>query len=414
VTRLEGVVSISATRPVFGRSPVAKPFFAFDSDPSTAWQTGAFGSAVGNSITIDFGGPRDVEDVVVQAAESRPVRIGAIRVEAGDKSIETGLRGSSPAHIALDASDVTSLTVTITGVEGAGRNPVGIAEISVSGLSVGEVTALPTSYATLVHDAGDAAAETIGSLPLDVVLTRQAGDPQSFFDDEERSLDRVFTLPADRSFTFEATAKDPNLLSLPAHGLPVDAALLTGCYAIAYVDGRPIEGRLEGVAHDDPGPYHVVPCTDEPFELAAGSHRLRTSIGWILDELHLSSPGTGAAPAAEEPVPEGPTVDVTSSSSTRFSVDVGPSEAPYYLVSGQSFDPRWHASVDGHDLGPPIVVDGYSAGWRLEAGPAHRVEITYGPQRVLQATVVVSGVAVAGVLGFLAWTWWVRRRETPW
>jgi hypothetical protein len=67
---------------------------------------------------------------------------------------------------------------------------------------------------------------------------------------------------------------------------------------------------------------------------------------------------------------------------------VGAAAGPYYLVAGEGFDARWRARLDGQDLGPPIVVDGYSVGWRVEDGRPHRLVVEYAPQRAARAAYI--------------------------
>ena len=58
---------------------------------------------------------------------------------------------------------------------------------------------------------------------------------------------------------------------------------------------------------------------------------------------------------------------------------------PYFLVVGQNHHPLWRATMDGRDLGPPEVVDGYALGWRVDdLGPhafADRVRAPGGVRR---------------------------------
>jgi hypothetical protein len=41
-------------------------------------------------------------------------------------------------------------------------------------------------------------------------------------------------------------------------------------------------------------------------------------------------------------------------------------------------------------------VDGYSTGWLIDGG-AHRMVVTFGPQRAVQVTFVASAAALVGV-----------------
>ena len=64
---------------------------------------------------------------------------------------------------------------------------------------------------------------------------------------------------------------------------------------------------------------------------------------------------------------------------------------------GEAYDPRWTLLVDGRDAGEPLLVDGYSAGWRVPAG-AHRLEVVFAPQRAVRVTFVASALSVVGVV----------------
>jgi arabinofuranan 3-O-arabinosyltransferase len=159
---------------------------------------------------------------------------------------------------------------------------------------------------------------------------------------------------------------------------PPDEAPL-GCAALLTVDGAPLQvGLGQSMAELEAGvPATLTGCGGERLRLEAGAHLLRAADGWLVDRLHLSS---GEAP---QPPPPAPTATVLARSATSIDVEVGPTDRPYYLVTGQSYDERWRAVMDGRDLGPPILVDGYAAGWRVDEGGAHRFAIVYGPQRAV-------------------------------
>jgi hypothetical protein len=76
---------------------------------------------------------------------------------------------------------------------------------------------------------------------------------------------------------------------------------------------------------------------------------------------------------------------------------------PYWLVLGQSHSSGWHATLDGEDLGPPVLLDGYANGWLVDPaqhGASHRVRLTWTPQRVVDLALVLSlvGVLVAAIV----------------
>ena len=199
---------------------------------------------------------------------------------------------------------------------------------------------------------------------------------------------------------------------LEAGGVRVDAtnrpgAELAGCVELAEVDGVPLRVELDGTLDQvvKGEAVGVRPCGGDPLRLDAGEHHLRAAPGWLIDLLHLSSDGerrAGAAPAAP------PRVTVTASGSTRAELATEAARAPYYLVLGQGYDRRWRASMDGQPLGPPVLVDGYSIGWRVSDSRPHRFVVEFAPQRAVTASLVATLAAVAIVATLL-----LRRRRTP-
>ena len=71
---------------------------------------------------------------------------------------------------------------------------------------------------------------------------------------------------------------------------------------------------------------------------------------------------------------------------------------PFWLVLGQSLNAGWHARVDGHDLGPATLVDGYANGWRVAPPPGGAplmISLEWTPQRLVwRALAVISAVTL--------------------
>jgi arabinofuranan 3-O-arabinosyltransferase len=182
------------------------------------------------------------------------------------------------------------------------------------------------------------------------------------------------------------------------------ATRLAGCVPVATVDGRPLRGRLDGTL----GQLEALPlrsCERAPLALGAGSHQLRSMPGWRFDDLRLSSP----APMTGARRPQPPTSRVLSTSRTAVTVQTAAASGPWYLVLGQGFDPRWSATMDDRPLGPPVLLDGYSVGWRVDAPGPHRFAITYTPQRVGIAAALASLAALVVVVLLLVG----RPRRSP-
>jgi arabinofuranan 3-O-arabinosyltransferase len=83
-----------------------------------------------------------------------------------------------------------------------------------------------------------------------------------------------------------------------------------------------------------------------------------------------------------------------------MTIRTGAAADPYYLVTGQGYDRRWRATMDGRDLGPPLLLDGYSVGWRITDPRPHRFEVAFGPQRAARWALLASaaGLVLVAVL----------------
>ena len=170
------------------------------------------------------------------------------------------------------------------------------------------------------------------------------------------------------------------------------------------LDGSPLFLRVDGtvadaLAHKE---MSIETCHGSAVALGAGSHDLRIGGGLQPDIVSLRSPGIG--PASSPPAP--PALSWTSPADGRYELRVRGAARPFYAVIGQNFGPNWHASIGGHDLGPPVLLDGYSAGWYVTRAGSFTISVRYGPQRLYSIALAVSGIslviamaiAVAGVL----------------
>lgn len=175
------------------------------------------------------------------------------------------------------------------------------------------------------------------------------------------------------------------------------------CVTVATIDGEPVRMRPsdpESVAGPGGPATEWVGCGEQ--SVVWGEHRLRPVDGFQLDRLTLRD--VQGAEAEDEEVPS-PVVEVERSAiSSSMTVDVGPSSQPYFLSIGQGHDPRWTATLeDGTDLGPPVVVNGYAAGWYVDDLAGHTVTIGYGPQRRANIALGLSGLGlVVATVVFLA------------
>jgi len=219
-------------------------------------------------------------------------------------------------------------------------------------------------------------------------------------------------------------------LGIPGTHVAAPPASLPGtCRSdLLNIDGRPISLRVTGSTTAALAGDGVTVGTCGPdaagITLSAGNHvvvsELGTATGLDVDQLALDSAPAGAAPTSGHsdallaaPVPgPAPTVQVTSSSSTKIHLRVTGATRPFWLVLGESINTGWKATVagSGRNLGTSTLIDGFANGWLVQPGAAGPLSITlqWTPQTVEDATLVVSGLAA---LTCVALALWPRRRR---
>ena len=84
--------------------------------------------------------------------------------------------------------------------------------------------------------------------------------------------------------------------------------------------------------------------------------------------------------------------------------------APFYLVTGQDWDPGWTATIQGTSLGRPIILDGYAAGWRVDRAGSDLTRIRYKPQRRYEAALALSAAAILIAIAIVGWSRRPRRK----
>ncbi len=563
VVELHGARAVHASGygSVFGPVPSSRPALAFDGDEHTAWLVGDYGTSLGQWIRIDLERQTTLTHLILHQALGGSVEVRSVRLTVGSRTIDVAVPERASVPISFPPTRASSVRIQITGTRGVGTNPVGFREIAIPGTRVTEVIRLPRTFTELVRRLQADERDFVLSRPVDILLTRQAGDPATRVDDEERTLVRAFTLPNPRVFSFSGAVEagpdlpdetiddlaglpsdvvatssarafgsifnrasqvldgDPDTawvptgpgdriqLSFPPERLnhivihqaerrersatfisemtlsldegppfPVrlsphetlirfrprtvhrvtlainridglggevrvgevqvghvrvphtgEATPLQRCVRLFTVDGRTVSASLAGTLGQlaSGASVPIAPCKEAPISLFSGEHRLQGSPGWLIDTLLLNTiprvPPSGVLQStrarlshdtiglnAETSAFRPPSrLTVTSSSPTRIEVRATRASSPYYVVAGQAFDDRWTATMDGRPLGKPIVVDGYSVGWRIDDQQAHRFVISFAPQRWVTFAQILSAAGLLLVLLLLVWP---RRR----
>jgi len=118
-----------------GFDPTATPPAAFDSDPKTAWESGAR-TAVGQWVEVDFSSPRSVSSISIEvpdrAGEGPPVT--GVNITTAIAKTALRLDGRQAQTFALPPGVTRFVRVTVTAVQGGGAGRAAVLKMGLAGI----------------------------------------------------------------------------------------------------------------------------------------------------------------------------------------------------------------------------------------------------------------------------------------
>lgn len=381
-------------RSVRGTQASTRPAAAFDGRASTWWQTVETRGQVGLSLRVDLRRAERLGTVRLDPLPAPPStrRLTSVVVRTAGGSRRVDLRDGAAA-VTLDAEPTDWVEVEVAAVSDGAPRAVGLREVEIEGLDLTEWIALPDDVARAARR-DRALARIVEDAPLSVLVSRTrpgAAVPV------ERVLRRRVRLPSDVDATVSGsvTPVDPQTVTLLA-GLRGECGGGDGALTI---DGESVALTLA----DAEVPLLVGAPVDlrscDRVALRAGWREVEVDAALPLDRLRLDTAGI-----AEVDPPSG-SLRQREVRPDRLRVEVDAPDGAVVLT-GQSHDPRWVATVDGRDLGPASLHDGQS-GWTLPAGDDLDVVMEFRPARRFR---LAAGVSLATAAVCLAL---VVRRPRP-
>ncbi len=354
----------------------------------------------------------------------------------------TRLPGSAAdgARSAIDGDPSTAWTTPFTGAEGATITVTNPAPATIDHLDLEIVTdgrhsvprslelvvdgdpatAVPLDVSQLSVDATDSGRST-----LRVDLAQPVTGSQFSFTITEVTPAQTIDWYSTRSIDFPVGIAELGIAGVQAQPLP--ATFDSGCRSDLLTvdgDGVPLRvtGTTEAALHRQALDVELCGSSTSGVPLGAGDHVFRTAVGRDLgidvDRLLIGSAAGGtaltAAGRAATSTPSGPPIVVDNAGRVSYDVTVDARGEPFWLALGQSDSLGWTATVDGDDLGPSQLIDGYGNGWLVTPatdGPL-RIHIEWTPQRVVWVGIAISVVAVLACLAVIA-AGTRRRHEVP-
>lgn len=332
-----------------GRLPGALDFrarSAFDGDPNTAWAPG-FGPSTNSWVELGLSSPLTFDHL--------------------DLSFVNDARFSTPKSVMIESNDGDPINLEISKLEKPGA---------------------PGNLETVRLDLQ----RKITSAWVRVTITA--------------------TFPAETLEYFsESDVEKPVAIAevgIPGFSLPAVAQQAdTGCRSdLLFIDSKPLPVRATGSTSKataiERGPLSLELCDPTSLvHLEAGRHTITTAqgrdVGVDIDRIVLKSP----LPAAETTVGSGsaktPLLQVSRRGSSHVQLSFITSNQSFWLVAGESYNLGWQASINGHNLGEPTLINGFANGWKVDpralglaSGQSATIRLDYGPQKLVDLALRVS------------------------
>jgi hypothetical protein len=167
-----------------------------------------------------------------------------------------------------------------------------------------------------------------------------------------------------------------------------------------------IDADLETLVSGEAVPFRG--CA--PVELGSGWQSFDSGTQVSASRVELATTGADATASSAPPRAR---VTVTTDDPTRVVAVVRAPRPGATIVLNRSFDDRWVASSDNHDLGAATSVDGQAA-WKLPHAGVTKVEMRFRPQRTYAVAMVLTGVGVLVCTALVIGRPWRRRsRAAP-
>jgi arabinofuranan 3-O-arabinosyltransferase len=374
--------------------PEFRPSNAFDGDPSSVWRGATFAANGADQwIRVSLRRPTAVSAiglVTAPVANHQPRILHATISFSAGKPVPVDLT-SGRATVTFPVRETRYVKVQIDKTVGSGFVPPGFADITVPGVDLREFIQTPDDLFRIAdHDRALAAA--LNRAPLSYEFTAIAPTAKH---PVETHLNRRFRTAGHRAYELSGTIASPP--SLP--GMAGEQGPPTACTGgLVELDGHDIPVRVTA----PPGPQ-AVPSSErfvacQVAALNPGWHTLESEPAATLASVQLT---TGSFPVSH------PSPPAVTASYGRDHVDVHLNAGNAAVIIGQSFDPSWHATINGRDAGPPTALDTL-AGWKVTGSGQATLHADVSAQRVYAAALAITGFGLVSCV-LLA----MRRRRVP-
>jgi NRPS condensation-like uncharacterized protein len=187
------------------------------------------------------------------------------------------------------------------------------------------------------------------------------------------------------------------------------------------IDGRAYRTTVSGTLGELTGyrPVRVRLCEAggaggvDTLALGAGRHTLTAAAPGAFAVTDLSLTEAGPAGPAGPADGSGATRTVTTGrwQPDQRQLTIGPGPAAYLEVH-ENYNPGWAATLNGREL-TPVYLDGWQQGFVVPAGAGGTVTLSFRPAAPYHLALVASLLALAILLGLVAWSFVFRYGRVP-
>ena len=240
-----------------------RPYSALDGNLDTAWRTGIFADPRGQWWQVRLSSPATTDHITLVQPQSGDLyrhitkvtlsfdggrrvtaTLGASSLEPGGQVISFPTRSFRTLRVMIDRT-------THAAAQGSAASAVGFAEIQIPGHTVTEAISMPTDLTSKLGASSSANR-------LSYLMTRWRTSPYPTRSDPEVAIDRVFSVPTQRTFTLSGDATVSPLIPDDQIDKLLGRTSTSGVQVVAFSSGR-LPGSLRNTASTtldgDPATY---------------------------------------------------------------------------------------------------------------------------------------------------------------
>jgi len=107
-----------------------------------------------------------------------------------------------------------------------------------------------------------------------------------------------------------------------------------------------------------------------------------------------------------------PSIKFTETSPSTYKVDIINATQPFFLVSSESYHPKWEAHVDGATISSErhFLANGYANAWYIDKRGSYVITLEFAFERTVELGLIISTTGFAAVSALYGVRWLYKRK----